>query len=226
MPSAARSKSAVAGHYARLAGRLAGFVTTGILGAAHPKPCELSDMADISAMRHQKSGHSCSTEIHIDRQLAFMLYVVGFNETELARKMGVSQQRVSQIARSNDWQAQRDMVLQERARKVGISASQEQEFIRSQEIHFARRLMGMAEQVMQSINLSKATIADLTKLVDLASRLGRLGSGLPLQPVELSVTHDISEDVRRMLDRAYGDSPAPLGDAKPIEAELVEQKPA
>jgi hypothetical protein len=53
--------------------------------------------------------------------------------------------------------------------------------------------------------------------------LGRLGSGLPLNQVEVSQTYDLGEHLMAAIDRAYGDSPK-QGDEKAIDVATLPTK--
>jgi hypothetical protein len=125
-------------------------------------------------------------------------------------------------ADKDGWQAKREIVLLERAKRVGVHASKEQEFIRAQECELARRLMGLGWEILRTIKPGKASVTDLCRVLDLASRLGRLGSGLPLTPMELTVRPDLSEEWKEALRRVYGDGPEP---AKVEDVEPAKELP-
>jgi hypothetical protein len=152
-----------------------------------------------------------------DGDLGFHLYCVGLNFAEIGHKFGVSARTVCHRADVEGWDAKREIVLLERAKRVGMAASKEQEFIRAQECDLARKLLGMGHELLRKIKIESATVSDLCRVLELASRLGRLGSGLPLMPVELHATMDLSESLQQALDRAYPPEPKPIDIEPPKE---------
>lgn len=144
-----------------------------------------------------------------DPFLAFALYLTGLTQGEIAEQMGCSRQYVSKICVDNDWAGQREMVMRERIERVTGKISKEQEFIRAQECQYARRLMGLAEQMMRTVSTKDATLLDLTRVLDMASHLGRLGSGLPLNQVEVTQTYDLGDNLMQAIERAYGPQAKP-----------------
>ncbi len=142
-----------------------------------------------------------------DHDLGFALYCLGIPTDEIGTQLGISGRMIRLQAKNDDWEARAEKVNLERALRTGQKASKEQEFIRSRECAYARRLLGMAESEIRQWKPGKATLLDITRLLELASRLGRLGSGLPLMPVELTVEHDISERMQAALDKAYAEEP-------------------
>ena len=151
----------------------------------------------------------------------FALYCLGISTDEIGAQVGVSGRMIRQRAQRDGWQARADKVQTERASRVGAKASKEQEFIRAQECQYARRLMGLAEQILRTIKTADATILDLTRILDLASRLGRLGSGLPLNQVEVTQHFDLGEHLLAAIERAYS-----TPEQKPIDVVTAElEKP-
>ena len=159
-----------------------------------------------------------------DRELGFALFALGATVSELARKFDVSASTVCEVVRDEDWKAKRDEYLKERALRVTTAVSKEQEFLKSMEADRARKLLGLGDEMLRTLTRSpKTDVADLCRVYALASELGRRATGMPLQAIELSVSHDLTEDIKRMLDKAYGDAPAQVTDSKPvIEAEVVQ----
>ena len=156
-----------------------------------------------------------------DPFLAFALFLTGMTQREIATQMGCSQQYVSKMCVDNDWVGQREMVMRERIGRVTGMVSKEQEFLRAQECQYARRLMGLAEQMLRTVSTKDATLLDLTRVLDMASRLGRLGSGLPLNQVEVTQTYDLGEHLMAAIERAYAPqvkAPAPTIDLPPAAA--------
>jgi hypothetical protein len=143
-----------------------------------------------------------------DADLGFHLYCVGLNFAEIGHKFGISGRTVCHRADVDGWDAKREIVVLERAKRVGMAGSKEQEFVRSQECDLARKLLGLGHQMLRDMDKhwqsSKTPVADLCKVLDLASRLGRLGSGLPLMPVEIHGFFDLTENLEKSLQRAYG----------------------
>ena len=144
-----------------------------------------------------------------DWSLAFGLFLLGLTQQEIADQVGCSQASVSRRIADEDWPAKRDLVTTERAIRIGTKISKEQEFIRAQECQYARRLMGLAEQMLRTVSTKDATLLDLTRVLDMASRLGRLGSGLPLNQVEVTQTYDLGENLLAAIERAYGPQAKP-----------------
>jgi hypothetical protein len=143
-------------------------------------------------------------EIRFDSHLGMALYCLGLTNDEIADACGVTHQRVSQVCALDDWPKLRAIALEQRAKKIGKTAVNEQQFIRGLECDYARRLFGVAEIILRNLNLAGATIQDLVRVLDLASRLGRLGSGLPLNQVEVTQTYDLGENLMAAIERAYG----------------------
>lgn len=150
-----------------------------------------------------------------DVEMGFMLFAVGMTINEIADKYELHKSTVAERARRDDWEGRKVEFLRERALRVGGSVSKEQEFLRSQEADLSRRLLGLAHEMLRTLVRSpKTDVADLVRVIDMASTLGRRATGLPMQAIELSVSHDIGEDVKRMLDKAYGSAPAQVVDVE------------
>jgi hypothetical protein len=149
-----------------------------------------------------------SSERTWDSDLGFLLYSVGLTQVEIGKRLDIDPSTVSRVCTTERWDDKLEVVLRERAVLLGPKASKEQEFIRTQECAVARQLLGIGHQMIREFNsdmwkLSKTPIADMVKVLELASRLGRMGSGLPLNQVEVTVTHDLNEELRAALARAY-----------------------
>ena len=152
-----------------------------------------------------------------DAGLGFLLFCVGYTTYEIADKFKVAQSTVATVSSKDDWVIRRADFLDERIKRIGSSVSKEQEFIKSQEADLSRRLLGLGHEMLRTLIRSpKTDVADLCRVLELASTLGRRSTGMPMQAIELSVTHDIAEDVKRMLDKAYSDDP------KAIDVEQVD----
>jgi DNA-binding Lrp family transcriptional regulator len=144
-----------------------------------------------------------------DVEAGFLLFCAGHSYSELANRFKVSFQAVSEMAKREGWLDKRDAILAERALRVGVHASKEQEFIRAQECRMARQALGLLELAMRKVKVNKPKVGDIRDLAEMVSRLGRMGSGLPLNQVEVTVTHDLNEELRAALARAYpGEAPA------------------
>lgn len=142
-----------------------------------------------------------------DTDLAFLMFVAGMSQDELSKRFKVSASAVCLRAQADGWESKRDAVLSDRAKFLTKDVSSEQKFIRGQECRYARQLMGLAEQAIQKLKLNKPTVGDVKDLIELASKLGRLGSGLPLNQVEISTTFDLGENLLKQIERAYSQTP-------------------
>jgi hypothetical protein len=151
-----------------------------------------------------------------DHDLAFALYCIGMPTEDIAAQMGISQRMIQHQAKADRWEDRADKVAVERALRIDKKQSEEQKQIRSLECAYARRLFGLAEQELRAYKTTKPTLLDIGRIIDLASRLGRLGSGLPLNQVDISVTHDISERMNEALEKAYGPKPIDIDPAKEL----------
>src|ERR1700677_4643287 len=126
-----------------------------------------------------------------DHDLAFALYCMGIPTADIAAQIGISQRMIQHQAKIDKWEDRAEKVAIERSLRIGAKASKEQDFVRTAECSYARRLFGLAEQELRAYKTTKPSLLDITRILELASRLGRLGSGLPLYPVEIFVTHDL-----------------------------------
>jgi hypothetical protein len=150
-----------------------------------------------------------------DHESAFALYCLDLPTEEIGASVGVSGRQVRYVAEAEKWEERREKWQAARAERFTKNTSKEQEFIRQTECSYARRLFGMAEAEIRQWKPGKATLLDITRLLDLASRLGRLGSGLPLNQVEVSQTYDLGEHLMAAIERAYGDAAKTLDVAPP-----------
>ena len=141
-----------------------------------------------------------------DHESAFALYCLGLPTEEIGASVGVSGRQVRYVAEAENWEERREKWQEARTERFTKKISKEQEFIRQTECSYARRLFGMAEMEIRQWKPGKATLLDITRLLDLASRLGRLGSGLPLNQVEVSQTYDLGEHLMAAIERAYSDA--------------------
>ena len=159
-----------------------------------------------------------------DFDFAFALYVQGVPAVRIAQKCKVSRQTVDALVIRENWPAKRQAYEVERVKAIGANCAKSQEDIRAEEYALAKELLNKGRELLERYKIPKRiNLADICRVLELGSRLGRLGTGLPLVPMELTVAHTISEDIQRMLDKAYGDQPAQVTDAKPvIEAEVVQ----
>ena len=148
--------------------------------------------------------------------MAFSIFCLGLSQADIARRFKVRPNTVSEIAKAQDWLGKREIVSVERAKMLGADLSKEQELVRGEEIRFSKMCMAMAEDVLRRLRFKKPSVRDAKTLLDLASRLGRLGTGLPLAPLELTVQHDISATLEAALQKAYGP------EAREVEAEVAD----
>jgi len=156
-----------------------------------------------------------------DVELAFMLFCLGATQQEIGDKFDITQQAVSVRAIADRWDERKEDYLRERLNRTGNSVSKEQQFIKSMECDISRRLLGLGHEMLRTLTRSpKTDVADLCRVLDLASTLGRRATGLPMQAIEITQVHDIAEDVKRMLDKAYGEPASPV-----IDAVVVPQLP-
>jgi hypothetical protein len=143
-----------------------------------------------------------------DHDQAYALYCLGLPTEEIGVAVGVTGRAIRYVAQADKWEERREKWQQARAERFTKHISKEQEFIRQTECSYARRLFGMAEMEIRLWKPGKATLLDMTRLLDVASRLGRLGSGLPLNQVEVTQTYDLGENLMQAIERAYSDAPA------------------
>ena len=153
-----------------------------------------------------------------DSHVGFALYCFGLNYEEIGDKSGVSSRTVCHRADKDGWNEKKAVVLAGRAERLRMDVSKEQQFIRAQECRYARQLFGLAEIMIRRVKIEKPTVRDLCQLMLCASQLGRLGSGLPLVPVDIQQTHDLSAELEAALERAYShDPPKPIDIAPALE---------
>lgn len=152
-----------------------------------------------------------------DHDTGFALYCLGIPTDDIGAACGVSGQAIRQCAAKEDWETRAEKVAVARAARITKGNSTEQQFVRGVECQYARRLFGLAEQELRLYKPGKATLLDITRLLDLASRLGRLGSGLPLNQVEVTQTYDLGENLMAAIERAYAPQPKPAITLPPNE---------
>ena len=164
-----------------------------------------------------------------NHNVAFELFVLGVRQADIATRFNVSKPAVNQIAKRDDWKARRDAVLIERAKQVGPGMAAEQGIIRYEELRIAKELMAGAKIALRKIKWEKVGVNDLIRVMELSSKLGRLGAGLPLQPMELNVQVDLSGEMRDAIERVYGakqpqlaeSTTQPAAEAQVIDVEAV-----
>jgi hypothetical protein len=152
-----------------------------------------------------------------DSHVGFALYCFGLNYEEIGDKSGVSSRTVCHRADKDGWNEKKAVVLAGRAERLSMDVSKEQQFIRAQECRYARQLFGLAEIMIRRVKVEKPTVRDICQLMLCASRLGRLGSGLPLVPVEIHQTHDLSAELEAALTKAYSEPEPKAIDVSPAQ---------
>jgi hypothetical protein len=150
-----------------------------------------------------------------DSDFGFLLYALGWTCAEIARKFKISGDAVEHACEQDDWDGKRVLYLAERAKVIGANCSKEQQFFRAEECRMARQLLGLGVEMLATMKVEGASPADVCRVLDLASRLGRLGSGLPLNQVEVSQTYDLGENLMQAIERAYSSEPKPIDVVSP-----------
>ena len=164
-----------------------------------------------------------------DHEIAFGLFLLGMTQNELAARFNVSQQSLSLIAIRQDWNSKRDAIALERVAQAGPELRKEQMTLRGEEIRMAKELIVGATRALKRLNWEKCSTGDVLKALELASKLGRLGTGLPLQPMELNVQVDLSGEMKDAIERVYGakqpqlaeSTTQPAAEAQVIDVEAV-----
>ena len=116
------------------------------------------------------------------------------------------------------------------ATRNGVDWAKRQEQQREEEWESRCELIALAREAIGRWKKNEArcgTLEGIARLLDLASRLGRVSSGLPLQPVEELVEQDSAFmiQIEVALDKIYGaEAPAPSV-AAPSSVVDVESKP-
>lgn len=140
-----------------------------------------------------------------DNVLGFMLFAIGMSQVEIARKFGVSPATVCIRAKLDKWEDRKTQVLLERQNRVDKNLTGEQKFIKANECDMSRRLLGLGHEMLRTLKRSEKTdVADLCRVLELASTLGRRSTGMPMGAVEMQMTHDLSADMNEAIKRIYG----------------------
>jgi hypothetical protein len=93
--------------------------------------------------------------------------------------------------------------------------SNEQRQIRAIECEYGRKLFGVAETLLRELRGKPPKWSDLVRVLELASKMSRLGASLPLNQVEVTQTMDLSANLLAMAERAYNQKPEPIEIAPP-----------
>ena len=152
-----------------------------------------------------------------DENLAFSLFCIGLNCTEIADQVGICARQVERVAKTEDWTARRNQVQKELAVRTGCKVGKEQEFVRGVESQYGRKLLGLAETELRQWKPGKATLLDIQRLIELGTTLLRRGAGMPLNSVEITQTYDIGEGLQSALERAYAGHPELGGSLMPAQ---------
>lgn len=97
--------------------------------------------------------------------------------------------------------------------------------LRQQEWEMAQKLLAISRALLRRISTRdefKASLAEISRMLDLASRLGRLATGLATDHQQLSgpAGNPIPIDITVALDRIYGPSVSAPHPAVPVRAAL------
>jgi len=116
------------------------------------------------------------------------------------------------------------------ATRNGVDWAKRQEQQREEEWESRCELIALAREAIARWKKNEArcgTLEGIARLLDLASRLGRVSSGLPLQPVEELVEQDSAFmiQIEVALDKIYGAEVPPSTVAVPGSVIEVESKP-
>jgi hypothetical protein len=158
---------------------------------------------------------------------AFQLYCLGLSSVEIGRRVGLSATQVCRLANARGWKEQREDIFKIRNRKIGLEALKEQESVKGIELQLHRDLIAAGTLALENFctepyedksGKKHPTAKEITDLIDLGTKLGRLAVGLPLQSQQLDVgvRHDLGESIRAALAKAYPDPPK-LAQVTPIE---------
>lgn len=152
---------------------------------------------------------SISPERMTAREIAIGLFILGLSQNDIAQRSGISQPTISKLIVRENWESIRQKVLTERQILLTKESGKTQEFIRGVELELGRKLMGAAEQALRNLKVENPTVRDCVELVRLASEVSRLGAGMPLAPVEVNVTHNLSDELSATINKVYGSLPEP-----------------
>ena len=116
------------------------------------------------------------------------------------------------------------------ATRNGVDWAKRQEQQREEEWESRCELIALAREAIARWKKNEArcgTLEGIARLLDLASRLGRVSSGLPLQPVEELVEQDSAFmiQIEVALDKIYGAEASPPTLSGPGSVVDVESKP-
>jgi len=116
------------------------------------------------------------------------------------------------------------------ATRNGVDWAKRQEQQREEEWESRCELIALAREAIARWKKNEArcgTLEGIARLLDLASRLGRVSSGLPLQPVEELVEQNSAFmiQIEVALDKIYGAEAPPPIEAAPGSVVDVESKP-
>lgn len=146
------------------------------------------------------------------QEYAWFLYFCAhphLNQEELAAELGTAQKNISRArvrfywkARIGRWWAGRH----EAPETKDWEGNQEE--LRREEWAMHQELLGAGREALRRWRDSDKvpTLVEITKVIDLASRLGRLASGLPLEHTEIKGNAEapIRINIEAALERAYG----------------------
>lgn len=146
------------------------------------------------------------TKNNAKAEIAWRLFVLGLSMADISPQVKVSTTTLEVWAKGRNWVATRDKLYAERNEKLGAKVLKEQESIRGMERDFAEKLMAAATLALKHFKPEKCKPGDLVKILDLATKLGRLSVGLPLGTtnVDVAVRHDLGDSIKAALEKVYG----------------------
>jgi hypothetical protein len=184
-----------------------------------PAPPVLDPLSQVVAdqgMRNPGKKKS-KRKFNWPRDTAFMLYA-----------SGVPNERITQICAifKEKWSARRDLVNAERIKAVGPGIYKEQEMLRAKELEFSKQLMNVASQMLASFKPTVNCSPDkIVRMLELASKLGRMSTGLPLTSIEVQPALDLPKLLMDNIEKVYGDEPKDQKQLPTIDVQATEVKP-
>ena len=155
------------------------------------------------------------------REIAFSLFCFGLSQSEIAKKLKVSEGAVAHWGAGEKWIQKRQLVLREQAEAKGGEIESLRNSHRQAEADLSRKCWAQALLALNRLDIRKPKTQDIKNLAEIASILGRRALNMPMHDaLELTVNHnhDFAESVKSAIARVLNKTEKPQ--SKLIEASV------
>lgn len=150
---------------------------------------------------------------------------------EIGARVGLKGVSIQKIKQRHKWKERRAKLAEIHLDSGGKLLQSEKVLVKTQEREMGRELIALGIEKLKLLKNQDVSLKDVLAAIKLGDELTRLSLGMPMNPVEVNVTHDLSAELTAAINKVYGNLDvsdkvnvkAQLN--APIEAEVVTDEP-